>query len=106
VNVDTTQFITFKMLPTLNEFHNDSDVEIFTKKIERMNLKDDVKVTGYSLRVSADIVHSWFQYSIDKTVGHIEFVETVWPSKSALFIYVLTHWVKHLNSLTTIDTLS
>jgi len=68
---DAIDFITFKMPPTLNEFHNKSDVEKLTKKIEQMNLKDDVKVIGYSLRVSADVVRSWFQYSIDKTVGHI-----------------------------------
>jgi len=68
---DTIDFITFKMPPTLNEFHNKSDVEKLTKNIEQLKLKDDVKIIGYSLRVSADIVRSWFQFSIDKTVGHI-----------------------------------
>jgi len=68
---DTTKLISFKVPPTLHEFHNDGDVENLTMRIERMNLKDDVKVTRYSFRVSPNIVRSWFQFSIDKTVGHI-----------------------------------
>jgi len=35
-----------------------------------------------------------------------EFVKSVWPANSALFIYVSTHCVETVNSLSTIDILS
>jgi len=68
---DTTKMVNFRVSAALNEFHNKSDSETITKKIERLNLKDDVNLQRDILRVSPDIVRSWFQYSIDKTVGHI-----------------------------------
>jgi len=68
---DTTKMINFRVSAALNEFHNKSDIENITKKIERLNFKDDVKLQRDMLRVSPDIVRSWFQYSIDKTVDHI-----------------------------------
>jgi len=63
--------IIFRVSAALNEFYNESDSEPIAKKIERLNLKDDVKLQRDILRVSSDIVRSWFQFSIDKTVGHI-----------------------------------
>ena len=68
---DSTEFIRFKVSTALQDFHNDSDVDQFTKKLELLNLKDDVKVKRYAFSVSPNIVRSWFQYSIDKTVNHI-----------------------------------
>jgi len=68
---ETTKMINFRVSAALNEFHSKSDSETITKKIERPNLNDDVKLQRDKLRVSPDIVRSWFQYSIDKTVGHI-----------------------------------
>jgi len=68
---NTTKLVSFKVPPTLHEFHNDGDVQNLTKKIKQIKLQDDVKVSRYSLRVAAEVVRSWFQFSIDKTVDHI-----------------------------------
>ena len=68
---DTTKMINFRVSAALNEFHNNKNSETITKKIERLNLKDEVKLQRDILRVSPDIVRSWFQFSIDKTVAHI-----------------------------------
>jgi len=68
---DSAKMINFRVSAALNEFHNEGDGEQITKKIERLNLKNDVKMQRDTLRVSPDIVRSWFKYSIDKTVGHV-----------------------------------
>ena len=68
---DTKNLVNFRVSAALNQFYDESDSETITKKIERLNLKDGVKLQRDILRVSPDIVRSWFQYSIDKTVGHI-----------------------------------
>jgi len=68
---DSTKMINFRVSAALNEFHNEGDGEQITEKIERLNLKNDVKMQRDTLRVSPDIVRSWFKYSIDKSVWHI-----------------------------------
>jgi len=68
---DSAKMISFRVSVALNEFHNEGDGEKITEKIERLNLKNDVKMQRDTLRVSPEIVCSWFQHSIDKTVGHV-----------------------------------
>ena len=73
---DSKEFIRFKVPTALHDFNNDSDNNKLTKKLELMNLKDDVKVKRNAFNVSPNIVRSWFQYSIDKTVSHINGILT------------------------------
>jgi len=68
---DSTKTINFRVPVSLCEFYSESNSENIAQKIERLNLENEVNFKRDTLRVSPDIVRSWFQYPIDKAIGHI-----------------------------------
>ena len=68
---DSTETINFRVPVSLCDFHKESNSENIIKKIERMNMTNEVSFKRDMLRVFPNIVRSWFQYPIDKTIAHI-----------------------------------
>jgi len=68
---DSKTLINFRMSVSLCDIHKESNNENIIKKIERLNMTNDVSFTRDKLRLCPAIVRSWFQYSVDKTIGHI-----------------------------------
>jgi len=68
---DSDEDITFKIALSLNNYSKDSEEEGIESVITRLQLEGKVKFLGDKIRVSVDIVKSWFQESVDGTIRHL-----------------------------------